>query len=364
VNVTVVTARELSGDLRTLWSSIRAGRPDLASPYFTCEYVAAAGSCRRGVRIGVVEDGGRPIGFLPFELQRFGLGGPVGGRMSDFQAPIVPAGLALEPARLVARCGLRLLRFDHLLADAAGFERCAEVTAGSPVVDLSRGFADYYAARPSTARIDRVVEKARRLRRVHRDVRFEFDCRDDAVLDQVIAWKRQQCRRTGVVDFLARAENVELLRAIHRCRTLEFGGQLSVLHADGRIAAAHFGMRSRDTLHYWFPGYEPDFGTFSPGLVLLLELVKAAAAAGLLRLDFGKGEEPYKRSFCTHEIAVGEGVVAARRVYAWLRRCRARSVGFLRRSRAAAPLRASVHAVRALLPRAVAMFGMQGGEPW
>jgi CelD/BcsL family acetyltransferase involved in cellulose biosynthesis len=362
VNVTVVTARELTADLRGLWSTIRAGRPDLASPYFTPEFVAAADSCRYGVRVGVIEDGGRPIGFLPFELRPFGIGGPVGGRLSDFQAPIVPAGVALDPAWLVARCGLRLLRFDHLLPDASGFERSTEITAGSPVVDLGGGFDRYYSARPSTTCIDRVVQKARRLRRVHRDVTFEYDCRENAVLDQVIAWKRQQCRRTGVVDFLAQLPNVDLLRAIHHCRTPAFAGVLSVLRVDGRIAAAHFGMRSQDTLHHWFPAYEHDLAAFSPGLVLLLDLLKSAAAAGLVRLDFGKGEEQYKRSFCTHELMVGEGAVAARPVYAWLRRCRVRSVGFLRRSRVAAPLRASVRAVRGIWPRVVATAGVVGGE--
>ena len=143
-------------------------------------------------------------------------------------------------------------------------------------------------------------------------MQFEFDSRDPQAFAQVIQWKREQCRRTGVVDFLGRRANEALLQAIRDVRSPEFAGVLSVLRVRDRIAAAHFGMRSRTTLHWWFPGYERELGRYSPGLILLLEMARAAAAAGLTRLDLGKGHDPYKRDFCTHETSVAEGAVAAR----------------------------------------------------
>jgi CelD/BcsL family acetyltransferase involved in cellulose biosynthesis len=56
-------------------------------------------------------------------------------------------------------------------------------------------------------------------------------------------------------------------------------------------------MRSRHTFHIWFPTYNRALEQYSPGLILLLHVAKAAADAGIRRIDFGPGEERYKQEF-------------------------------------------------------------------
>ena len=348
MKVRVIRADELSADLRCAWSAMQRARPSLDSPYFTPEYVEAAATCRPRVRIGVIEDGGRPIGFFPFEAGAFGVGGPVGGRLSDFQGIVAAIGVDLEPRQVLAGCGLRMWKFDHLLlCEHPGFARHLEATAGSPALDLHGGFEHYHARQRSTRRcIDRVLHKARKMRRQQGDARFEFDSRDPRVLEQVIRWKREQCCRTGVTDFLGKRENVALIHAISATRTSGFAGVLSVLRVGDRIAAAHFGMRSHYTLHYWFPAFDRELGRYSPGLILLLELVRAAAGAGLTRLDLGKGDDRYKRDFCTHEIPVGAGAVSVSPLLTRLRRWQAAGVHFLRTAPLAASVRVPVQILR------------------
>ena len=48
-------------------------------------------------------------------------------------------------------------------------------------------------------------------------------------------------------------------------------GSAHDLRADGQLVAAHLGMRTATTLHYWFTAYSPDFQQYSPGRALLLE---------------------------------------------------------------------------------------------
>ena len=55
-------------------------------------------------------------------------------------------------------------------------------------------------------------------------------------------------------------------------------------------------MRSGGVLHVWFPTYDPALAKYSPGLVLWLELARAAADLGLWQFDLGKGQERYKTS--------------------------------------------------------------------
>jgi CelD/BcsL family acetyltransferase involved in cellulose biosynthesis len=82
-----------------------------------------------------------------------------------------------------------------------------------------------------------------------------------------------------------------------------------VLYAGDRPVAAHFGIRSETVLSWWFPAYDVDCSRYSPGLVLLLRLAEAAAAAGILQVDLGKGHEAYKESFKSADVEVAEGWV-------------------------------------------------------
>ena len=62
MRVRVIAARELTQDLRDAWTSIQRSRTELSSPYFTPGFADAAAQCSDGVRIGVIEDGGRWTG--------------------------------------------------------------------------------------------------------------------------------------------------------------------------------------------------------------------------------------------------------------------------------------------------------------
>jgi CelD/BcsL family acetyltransferase involved in cellulose biosynthesis len=342
VKARVVTAAELSGDLRAAWAAIRRDRELFDSPYFDPAYVDAVAACCDRVRIGVLEDGGRAVGFFPFEVGNFRIGGPVGGRLSDFQAVIAPRGLDWLPESLAAGCGLRLWRFDHVLCEQTEFAPHVRCTSGSPALDLRGGFDGYHAGRRAAGsrRIENALYKARKLQRLVGPLSFVFDARDEQAFERAIQWKREQCRRTGVADFFAEPRHVALVRRIYETRTEDFAGVLSVLRVGDRIAAVHLGMRSRSVLHHWFPGYEHELGAYSPGLILLLEIARAAAAAGIRRVDLGKGDDPYKRSFCTHEIPVAEGMVAPSPLMARLQRWHGAGVRFLRTAPLLGPVRA------------------------
>jgi CelD/BcsL family acetyltransferase involved in cellulose biosynthesis len=68
-------------------------------------------------------------------------------------------------------------------------------------------------------------------------------------------------------------------------------------------------MRAGQVLHWWFPVYEPEFGRFAPGWILLRELVQAAPALGVNRIDLGRGDDEYKRRAKTGESSVCLGMV-------------------------------------------------------
>ncbi len=84
-------------------------------------------------------------------------------------------------------------------------------------------------------------------------------------------------------------------------RELDSSGELrfSVLRLDGRLVAAHFGFRCAGDFLLYKPAYEPAFGEFSPGLVLLMRLFERARDEGAAVFDFTIGQEAYKLRFAT-----------------------------------------------------------------
>jgi CelD/BcsL family acetyltransferase involved in cellulose biosynthesis len=355
VKVEVITPSEISGTDRQRWLTLQRSNPHLHSPYFHPEFSACVGSVRPNARVAVVEqDGARA--FFPFQHSRLGVSGPIGGGLSDYQAVIASQHTRFDPRELLEQCGLAIWEFDHLVAAQKPFRPFHRTLAGSPFLDLSNGFEAYVRARRDAGakRVLELIRKTRKLEREVGGVEFVAHRADHGLLDLVIEWKSRQCRRTGVLDYFSELDwTVPLVRRILETNTDGFSGMLSVLYVRGRIVAAHLGMRSERSLHYWFPVFEPDgeFAKFSPGSILLLKLAEHAAQSGISVLDLGKGDESYKTSFMTGTVQIAEGAVDTESWPATLWHVRQRSRQWLRRTPALASIRESIRAYRQMRRR-------------
>ncbi|GAA4953014.1 CelD/BcsL family acetyltransferase involved in cellulose biosynthesis [Nonomuraea thailandensis] len=291
------------GELDT-WEELRAGNPALDSPYFHPGFSAAVHAAGRTVHVAV----GDGV-FVPHHRDGRLLR-PVGWPGADFQGPILAAGAPFRPLDLLGN-GAGGYAFDHLIEQAPGFERWVVTRRPSPYLDVSGGL-DGYLGRASKSGKDNMGQARRRLARAARElgeVRFEADSCDAEALARVIELKRAQYAATGAQDYFAEPERVRLLESLLKTRDPGFGGVLSTVHAGPRLLAAHFGLRSGGVLHWWFPVYDPELAKLSPGWILLRELVAAAPALGVSRIDLGRGEDEYKRRAKTGESVVCQGIV-------------------------------------------------------
>ncbi|MEM9612264.1 MAG: GNAT family N-acetyltransferase [Actinomycetota bacterium] len=313
-STTAVRPQELTAAQLQRWRELLLTNDELRSPYFHPEYVMAVAEVRDDVYVGVFEaDGGEA--FLPFQLGRFGVAGPVGGGFSDYQAVIAPAGVTVDVAAVVADLDLRLLDFDHQLATQTWFAPYARAHHTSPYLDLADGFEAYVAARKAagSSRLSQFQRKGRKLGRERGELRLVYSDADADMLDQVIAWKRAQCVRTRATDFFAWDWTNGIVQRIHRTKTDGFAGILTALYAGDDLVAAHFGIRTDRVLHWWFPTYDRDLGSYSPGGVMLTLLAERAAAEGIEMLDLGRGGDVgYKASFASGAIPLLEGSVGPR----------------------------------------------------
>ncbi|MET7883864.1 GNAT family N-acetyltransferase [Streptomyces avermitilis] len=337
MDISVYRPGELSAADRAAWTALQSkappdGSPELANPFLSPEFTLAVGRCRRGVRIAVAREDGEPAAFFPFQRTATGVGRAVGLGVSDCQGLVHRPGFTWDAHELLQACGLSLWEFDHLVAGQAPFAAGAAGTFPSPVMDVDQGYEAYLRGlRARSPKFTRTtLAKERRLGRDAGGVRYVHDERDPAALRTLMAWKSAQYRRTGRSDRFAHAWITHLVQQLFHSRSEPFAGILSVLYADDRPVAAHFGLRSERVLACWFPAYDPAYAKYSPGLILHLRMAEAAAADGIAYLDLGRGQKDYKDSLKTREIAVSEGWVTRRHPIAFGHRAHRAPVRALR----------------------------------
>jgi CelD/BcsL family acetyltransferase involved in cellulose biosynthesis len=341
MKTTVVAADRLTAEQTAAWARLKEADPALESPFLSLEFTRAVAAVRPDVEVAVLEEDGQPAGFFPYQRGPWGVGRPVGGRLSDYQGVVARPGLAWDAVRLVSDCGLSAWQFDHLLACQAPFRPFHYGVVESVILDLSAGFDAYYAARKATSHsvIPNLARKSRKLEREVGPIRLDLHTEDPAAFEALLAWKSAQYVRTRVPNVFAYPWTIDLLRLVLAEKGEAFGGMLSALYAGDRLVAVNLGLRSRGVFHSWFPAYNQAFEKYSPGLVALLETARAWAAAGGRRIDMGKGTMAYKATFGSVGILLADGSVTLNPVVSGVRRGYHHARQWARSSRLGGPWR-------------------------
>jgi CelD/BcsL family acetyltransferase involved in cellulose biosynthesis len=326
--VNLIRPDELGPAEIATWHSMQQATPSLADPFLSPEFAVAVGRFRPNAHVAVLAEGQCVTGFFPFERRRFGVGVPIGGWQSLSQALIHAVGAEWNPRELLRGCRLAAWEFDCLILDQQPFEPYHAATVAVPIIDISDGFAAYYAK--LQARSPRFLrELDRKTRKFAREVGkicIVADSRDINMLRMLMAWKSDQYRRTGHVDTFGRPWLVGLLYDLLDIRSDYMSGTLSVLYAGDQPVAVQFGLRAGNILHGWFTAYDTRFKKYSPGLVLIKKMAEEFASAGFHRIYMGRGRSIYKESMKSNDVFVAEGIVTSQSMLGVTYRIRSSSV--------------------------------------
>lgn len=308
VDVETLSVSELGAAERALWERFRAADPALASPYFDLRFIDAASLSGAGARIAIIREDGAVRGFLPFQ-QRGRLLQPLAAPLSDFHGLVAAPGLSI--GALLSRLeGVRRARFSGLIGAGEG-DRAGLSVRRAMAADLSQGFEAYLVGRDARFLKDK-RRRRRALERDHSPLSFSFEPATRADVDLIIDRKRRQLARTHQYDIFACGWTVDLLYRLAEVEAQDFGLRLAALRAGGVLVAAELGLTSGGRHHLWFPIYDPAFARYSPGALMTLDTLEAAAARGITRVDFGVDADAYKRDFADPAEAVYEGLIERR----------------------------------------------------
>ncbi|HND53901.1 MAG TPA: GNAT family N-acetyltransferase [Pirellulaceae bacterium] len=352
-----MTAKELAR-----WSELQQQDPTRASPFFRPEFAQLAGRQFESSRVAVWHDDGEPVAFFPFQTDGARHGAPIGDVYCDFQGLVAARGFELTDDDLVADCDLRSFRFHHFVEDSPLFRGHDFRTWESPYIDLEGGFEIYRdeRKRAGSGALAYAAQRQRKLEREVGPVRVELNCTEESVFRRLIEWKSDQYVARGAPNYVAAPEARRFLESVWReglarrfsdydvttqpsdsrlgagrsheqqsqvQRSYEqrtdrrlFDGPLAALYAGSTLVAVHLGLRSGRVLHYWFPAYNTEFATYSPGMLLLVRLLETAQSEGIARVDLGRGDEAYKLRLMNGVATVREGAYDTGVVRSTLRR--------------------------------------------
>lgn len=307
-----VHASELSvGDIAA-WRARLCADPELSSPYLTPEWTQLVARHRPDVRVAVWRDAhGAPQGFLPVQISGGHAAMPVGGPICDYQAFIGPAEVDLSLGATALGVG-RIDLTAGLANNAVG--ACLLAHDVGHVVRLAGGWQHWCDQRAASGSktIARTRKKFSRLTRDHDgDVAIEAFSTDTGAFETLLRWKRQQMQRTGVTDIFEHDWIDRVVRDTFDWPKddADFGGAMFVLRVKGAPAAVLYCLRARKTLHAWFVAYDDALSAHSPGLILFVEAIRAAAAAGYVEMDLGPGDYRFKESLANAARPIGAGFI-------------------------------------------------------
>mgnify|MGYP002778449438 FL=1 len=308
MGLTFETVRPDALDARVAeaWRAVLADDARLAGPFFTPEYATAAGRWAPGAAVAVARRRGAVAALLPFQARGRRLF-PLGAPLTDYHGLIAAPGESVSLGDVLRGMGAAEYRATAWAGDGA--EMAAPVARRRMVADLSKGFEAWRAGRASVVK-DK-LRRGRALARDHGEPRFTLDDGDPAAFDWLLARKRAQYAESAQHDVFACGWTERLLRDLLARRGEPLAASIATLRIGARIVAAELSVSAGGVRHLWFPAYARAFSRYSPGTLLLIEQIRAAAERGEAAVDFGPDVEGYKSDFADPGAVVLEGDLRA-----------------------------------------------------
>lgn len=266
----------------------------------------------------VTDAAGAPGLLLPLTIRRTGGLNRlefIDSGFADYNAPLITADLAQALAgggfpalwrRILAAVGpvdmVRLTKLpEHIGPVSNPFLQLPCRPSGiSFQVPLAGDFESFLRSRSANLRQDSRA-KRRRLARRHGPVALHIAATGeeiDRLLDVLVRQKSQRYRATGAVNRFRAPATAAFYRAIAHREAASGRVQVAALTAGDHVVAAHLGLVVGDRFYWLMPAFDTEtFASFSPGRLLLVELLAWAFEHGLAVFDLTIGDEPYKRDW-------------------------------------------------------------------
>jgi CelD/BcsL family acetyltransferase involved in cellulose biosynthesis len=337
MRVTIVRPSDLGPSEAELWAAFQHSSPLMLSPYLSLTFAQIVGRARPNARIAVVEDGGRIVAFLAYELTSAKLAKPIGYPMNDLQG-IVGAVTEIDARAVIRKAGLRGWRFYYAPAQHRPLmpHHYSDTTIQCALIDLSEGYQPWISGRNKSG-TKRIAEKRRSLQRHVGPVSLLWNSPQPEHLRQLLEWKSSKYSSTRRM-FASDPSAIRIVESAAVASSEDCSGIVSVLLAGERTVAVHLGLLGPRGLSSWLPSYDSELSRFSPGMMMWYPIAEEAASRAITLIDFGYGQHDYKFRLANGSYPVAGGAVWASRAEQLAREAYRRVYGRIQRKGSSAQL--------------------------
>ena len=314
---------ELLGRFGDPWRELCASLPQdepFLRPEWTSAYLQAFAK-RSPLTLVAVRDGDRISGLLPLvEERKIYAGVPLRMLRTAQNIHVTRSDVLLRTEHPEASSAAVWQALQNLRWDAIEFQCVAQNGEVTRLLDLAA--RDGYSVQHWEIRRDPYIDLTapasdaislannphfrqnlrRRIRKLSAQGSLKlrrFDSADDGVLNEFFrleasGWKGR--RRSAIACSPA---TVRFYREIARAAAAAGYLALYFLECDGRYIAAHFGLEYRNRYYSAKVAYEDGFAAYSPGHVILAEILGDCLRRGVKEFDFAGAAEPWKMEWAS-----------------------------------------------------------------
>jgi CelD/BcsL family acetyltransferase involved in cellulose biosynthesis len=306
--VQVITARDITSEVRRAWTNWRNTNKALWSPCFDIRVFDILAHLAPHAHLAIAYDGGEIKALMPFQGKKGSLARPLGTPLSDQHNIICAPDCQIDPADFIAKMGQSGFVYSGLLQPLSGALK-SEMSI-CHVADLSDGLDAYIAWRKRNWN-DQVKKNERRKRQGERQwgpMRLETACPASSHhFETLMALKQAKYIETNKHNVLAVPWIKAYLWELYNSTDPSFAGEITLLYFGDHLAAMEFGLRADQAMHSWFPTFDRNFAQVSPGILLMDGMIEACGARGVTKVDLGIGHDQYKRHASNAPTAVWSG---------------------------------------------------------
>ena len=129
------------------------------------------------------------------------------------------------------------------------------------------------------------------------------------IIQSMITQKSRRYRETSVWDMMAVEEYRKFYQGLAVISSNQCKVHCAALKVGDKTVSTHVGLVDKDTFYYLMPAHEGgEWEKYSPGRLLLLELIKRSIENNLRFFDFTVGGDDYKKIWCDTETKLFEHI--------------------------------------------------------
>ena len=123
------------------------------------------------------------------------------------------------------------------------------------------------------------------------------------ILDFIVKHKTKQYISTKAWNLFKQKINIDLFEL--SSLIMEENSYITYLQINNEIIAAHSGYIYKNKVYYLFPAYNMDYHKYSPGKILLKQIIDDSRLNSLEYFDLTIGSEDYKKNYSNHNFNSG-----------------------------------------------------------